>query len=304
MSVLIGCSGWSYPDSIEKGGWMKIFYPNTRTKKLQFYSQFFSTVEMDSTFYEKFYKFMTKETFISISKASPSNFQLSLKVPESITHEKSLDVNKGAINILEEFLEKISPLKSTYKLGALIVQLPPSFTVGEFRNIEGFLDRLPRGYDYAVEFRHPSWNTEGPWELLKHYNIAAVMTDSPPGDKLQFLSEVITTANHSFIRWHGRNAKHRYNYLYSKQELIPWVDKVKKLSLETPVVRGYFNNHYGAKAIVNSLEFRELLGESLSDRDRMIKEKIGDFYRSKQLVLNNIYTRNDEIDGDVHVNAN
>lgn len=117
MSVLIGCSGWSYPDSVEKGGWMKIFYPNTRTKKLQFYSQFFSTVEMDSTFYEKFYKFMTKETFISISKASPPNFQLSLKVPESITHEKSLDVNKGAINILEEFLEKISPLKSTYKLG-------------------------------------------------------------------------------------------------------------------------------------------------------------------------------------------
>ena len=113
-------------------------------------------------------------------------------------------------------------------MGAIIIQLPPSFTVGEFRNTEP-LDRLPAGYDYAVEFRHPSWNTEGPWELLKHYNIAAVMTDSPPGDKLQFLSEVIVTANHSFIRWHERDAKHRYNYLYSKQELISWVDKVKKL---------------------------------------------------------------------------
>jgi uncharacterized protein YecE (DUF72 family) len=43
---------------------------------------------MDSTFYEKFYKYMTNETFISISKASPPNFQLSLKIPESITHEK------------------------------------------------------------------------------------------------------------------------------------------------------------------------------------------------------------------------
>ncbi len=288
LSVLIGCSGWSYSDPVEKGGWVKIFYPNTRTKKLQFYSQFFNTVEMDSTFYEKFYKYMTKETFISIVTASPPNFQFSLKIPESITHEKSLDVNKGAINTLEEFLEKIAPLKATNKLGALIIQLPPSFTVREFRNIEEFLDRLPGGYDYAVEFRHPSWNTEGPWELLKHYNIAAVMTDSPPGYKLQFLSEVIVTANHSFIRWHGRNAKHRYNYLYSKEELIQWVDKVKKLSMETPVVRGYFNNHYGAKAIVNSLEFRELLGESLSDRDKKIKEKIGDFYRTKQLVLDNI----------------
>jgi uncharacterized protein YecE (DUF72 family) len=230
---------------------------------------------------------MTKEMFISISSATPPNFQFSLKVPESITHDKSLDVNKGAINILEEFLEKISPLKTVNKLGAIIIQLPPSFTVKEFRNIEEFLDRLPSGYDFAVEFRHPSWDTEGPWDLLKHYNIAAVMTDSPPGDKLQFLSEVIVTANHSFIRWHGRDSKHRYNYLYSKQDLNPWVNKIKKISLETPVVRGYFNNHYGAKSIANGLEFRELLGESLSERELEIKEKINDFYRSKQLVLDN-----------------
>ncbi|HYY86819.1 MAG TPA: DUF72 domain-containing protein, partial [Nitrososphaeraceae archaeon] len=60
-----------YSDSVEKGGWMKIFYPNTITKKLQFYSQFFKTVEMDSTFYQRFYKYMTKETFILISKTSP-----------------------------------------------------------------------------------------------------------------------------------------------------------------------------------------------------------------------------------------
>lgn len=303
MSVNIGCSGWSYSDSVEKGGWLKIFYPNSKTKKLQFYSQFFNTVEMDATFYEKFYKFMTKETFTSISNTSPPYFQFSLKVPESITHEKSLDVSGGAIIILEEFLEKISPLKSANKLGALIIQLPPSFTVNEFRNTEEFLDRLPTGYDFAVEFRHPSWNTEGPWELLKHYNIAAVMTDSPPGDRLQFLSEVIATANHSFIRWHGRNAKHRYNYLYSKQELIPWVEKVKKLSLETPVVRGYFNNHYGAKAIVNSLEFRELLGESLSVGGNEIKEKISNFYRTKQLILDSVYIGNDEIN-DSPVNPN
>jgi hypothetical protein len=28
-------------------------------------------------------------------------------------------------------------------------------------------------YDYAIEFRHPPWGTEGPWEMLKHYDIAA-----------------------------------------------------------------------------------------------------------------------------------
>ena len=68
-------------------------------------------------------------------------------------------------------------------------------------------------------------------------------------------------------------------------------------------MRGYFNNHYGAKAIVNSLEFRELLGESLSDRERKIKEKINDFYRSKQLVLDNIYVRNNDIDTDINIDT-
>ena len=66
----------------------------------------------------------------------------------------------------EEFLDKISPLKTANKLGTILIQLPPSFTVNDFKNIEGFLDRLPpsssfsSGYDYAVEFRHPSWSTE------------------------------------------------------------------------------------------------------------------------------------------------
>jgi len=92
----------------------------------------------------------------------------------------------------EEFLDKISPLRTAKKLGAILFQLPPSFTVNDFKNIEQVLDKLPTadGVDYAVEFRHPSWGTEGPWEMLKHYNISAVMTDSPAQENLQFLSEV------------------------------------------------------------------------------------------------------------------
>ena len=202
MSVLIGCSGWSYGDSFENGGWMKVFYPDTQTKKLQYYSQFFNTAEMDATFYEKFYKYMTKETFTAMTKTTPDNFQFSVNVPETVTHDKRLDVKKGVMASLEEFLDKISPLKAANKLGTVLIQLPPSFTVREFKNTEEFLDRLPSGYDYAIEFRNPSWNTEGPWDMLKHYNIATVMTDSPERDKLKFLSEVTVTANHSFIRWH------------------------------------------------------------------------------------------------------
>jgi uncharacterized protein YecE (DUF72 family) len=289
LQVLIGCSGWSYADSYEKGGWVKAFYPDAQTKKLQYYAQFFNTAEMDATFYEKFYKYMTKDTFTAMTNATPDNFQFAVKVPETVTHDKRLDINDGAMAILVEFLDKISPLKISNKLGAVLIQLPPSFTVKEFKNTEEFLDRLPSGYDYALEFRHPSWDTEGPWELLKHYNIAAVMTDSPEPDNLQFLSEPIITANHSFVRWHGRNVKPRYNYLYSKEELGPWVDKINKISSETAVVRGYFNNHYGARAVVNALEFKQMLGITLSEKEKVVVENARNFFfqTSKQSTLDN-----------------
>jgi uncharacterized protein YecE (DUF72 family) len=65
--------------------------------------------------------------------------------------------------------------------------------------------------------------------MLKHYNIAAVMTDSPAKEDLEFLSDV--TADHSFIRFHGRNTKRHYwyDYLYTKEELKPWVEKVEQV---------------------------------------------------------------------------
>ena len=293
MKLRIGCSGWSYSDLFENGGWLKVFYPSTQTKKLEYYAQFFNTVELDATFYKKFYKFMTEDTFRTMNKLTPDNFQFSIKVPEVVTHDKRLDVENGAITDLEEFLAKISPLKTSDKLGALLIQLPPSFTVKEFINTEKFLDRLPHGYDYAIEFRNPSWNTEGPWELLKHYNIAAVMTDSPKQDNLEFLSEPVITANHSFIRWHGKQIKPRYNYLYSKEELRPWVDKVKMITSETAVVRGYFNNHYGARAVVNAIEFKEMSGTILSVKEKDVLNHARNFIfqYSRQSTLDDSLTQ-------------
>jgi uncharacterized protein YecE (DUF72 family) len=286
---LLGCSGWNYGDIPDKGGWVGVFYPDKDTKRLRYYSQFFNTAEMDSIFYEKFYSQMTKGTFIGMSRATPEKFQFSVKVPETITHNKRLDINKSAMTDFEEFLDKISPLKTSNKLGAVLIQLPPSFTVNDFRNIEGFLDRLPSGYNYAVEFRHPSWKTEGPWDMLKHYNIATVMTDSPPQENLQFLSDItITSPDHSFIRFHGRNTKghYWYNYLYTKEELKPWVDKVDQVRKQTKVLRAYFNNHYGGKAVVNALQFKEMTGSTLSEKERKALEQAQSYLSSNKPFVN------------------
>lgn len=286
--ILLGCSGWNYGDTPDKGGWTGVFYPDKDTKRLRYYSQFFNTAEMDSIFYERFYSQMTKGTFIGMVRATPDKFQFSVKVPETVTHNKRLDVNKGAMRDFEEFLDKISPLKTANKLGTILIQLPPSFTVNDFKNIECFLDRLPSssGYDYAVEFRHPSWSTEGPWDMLRHYNIAAVMTDSPTKENLQFLSNVtITTANHSFIRFHGRNTKghYWYNYIYSKEELKPWIEKVSQIKQETKVLRIYFNNHYGGKAVINALQLKEMTSTSLSDKEVKALEQAQSYLSNKML---------------------
>jgi uncharacterized protein YecE (DUF72 family) len=60
---------------------------------------------------------MTRGTFIGMIRATPEKFQFSVKVPETITHDKRLNIDKGAITDLEEFLDKISPLKDANKLG-------------------------------------------------------------------------------------------------------------------------------------------------------------------------------------------
>jgi uncharacterized protein YecE (DUF72 family) len=286
--LLLGCSGWNYGDISDKGGWVGVFYPDKKTKRLRYYSQFFNTAEMDSIFYQKFYSHMTKGTFIGMVKATPENFQFSVKVPEIITHQKRLEVNKSVMTDFEEFLDKISPLKNANKLGAVLIQLPPSFTVNDFKNIEKFLDKLPSGYQYGVEFRHPSWKTEGPWDMLKHYNIAAVMTDSPAKENLEFLSDVtVTTADHSFIRFHGRNTKghYWYNYLYTKEELKPWVEKVQQVKKQTKVLRAYFNNHYGGAAVINALQFKEMLGNKLSENERNTIEHALEFLSTRQSTL-------------------
>ncbi len=138
---------------------------------------------------------------------------------------------------------------------------------------------MPKGYDYAIEFRHESWRTEGPWEMLKHYNIATVITDCPD-EELQFLSEATITADHSFIRWHGRNKGFWYDYLYSKEELKPWVEKVNKIMTQTRITRGYFNNHLSGKAVVNALQFKEMNGE-LDANERNALRQAQDFLEGK-----------------------
>lgn len=47
--IYIGTSGWSYPKG--EGTWTGYFYPTGKINELEYYSQFFNTVEINSSFY-------------------------------------------------------------------------------------------------------------------------------------------------------------------------------------------------------------------------------------------------------------
>jgi hypothetical protein len=52
-------------------------------------------------------------------------------------------------------------------------------------------------------------------------------------------------------------------------------------------VRGYFNNHYGARAVVNALEFKQMLGTVLSEKEKAALEQARSYFsqNSNQLTL-------------------
>jgi uncharacterized protein YecE (DUF72 family) len=64
---------------------------------------------------------MTKGTFIGMTRAAPEKFQFSIKVPETVTHVKRLDIKKGAMllaisRILNNFSIDYPPLTAMITL--------------------------------------------------------------------------------------------------------------------------------------------------------------------------------------------
>ena len=68
---------------------------------------------------------------------------------------------------------------------------------------------------------------------------------------------------------------------HREDELEPWVDKVNEIRENVKVLRVYFNNHYGGKAVYNALKFREMAGESLSSDEKHVLARMNDYFEGK-----------------------
>jgi len=275
MAILIGCSGWSYDD------WVGRFYPMALAKKkgdwLAYYAKYFRTVEINSTFYRPPGE---PQVLSWIKKGNDlSDFEYSLKMPELVTHKSMVQGEASAAVHWAKAFEKtcIRPLGEAGLLGCVLLQLSPYFqnTAGAQRILEAVLDALSfRDYNYAVEFRHRTWQEEGTEEIdpnamqiLKDRNVANVLVDGPGS-----LARNAASADHAYVRFHVRNYDiwykkekeddfrlDRYDYLYRKEQLDPWVPRIKEAELKARKVRVYFNNHARSKSVRNAFQLMDPL---------------------------------------------
>ncbi len=264
--LYLGCSGFQYPD------WKETFYPKgmEESKYLLYYYRFFNSVEIDSTYYS----FPSEKTVSAwITKLQgKEDFVYSLKFPRDVTHDPD-GITKKSIDTAGEFVKKvIVPIKGAGLLGSALLQLSPFLDPMKdpdlLLRLQDLLASIDSGTKLSVEIRNRNFLNESVLPkflgILRKYNVALVSVDSPG---LPFF--YYQTASFSYVRFHGRNSDlwfgkgdlkgrlNKYDYLYTEDELRPWVERVRTMGDEVYI---YFNNHAQAKAAINAAEFQKYLG--------------------------------------------
>jgi uncharacterized protein YecE (DUF72 family) len=228
--LYLGTSGWSYAD------WEGTLYPpgTTPAGRLAEYVKHFTTVEIDSTFYGT----PRGTTVERWRKVAPRGFLFASKFPQEVTHERNLvDTRSEA----EGFVHTMQALED--RLGPLLLQLPPSFTVEGMGVLEDFLSTLPQGPRYAVEVRHRSWLGSDLPALLREHGVALTLIDYPRMPRLEE-----ATTDFAYIRWLGNRREFPSGHTHLKKgrddDLLWWAGVVDRVLKEGKTVFAYANNHY------------------------------------------------------------
>ena len=257
----VGTSGWSYPPNTGPGSWTGIFYPLSKTDELKFYSRYFNTVEINSTFYRP----CAAKTAESWAKRTPANFEFTVKAWQQFTHKKG----EWTPEEVQEFKNGILPLIEAGKFGCILFQFPASFkhSPQAMDQLKSLLD-LFEDYPKAVELRHRSWGDVLP--DLPSLNAVPAFIDEPKFKDSIRQDFDMAPGPFLYLRLHGRkfdkwwrheHRNERYDYLYTPEELRPYAIRLKSVLENKDIQRGYvfFNNHPGAKAVANAIMMRAQL---------------------------------------------
>lgn len=228
--LYLGTSGWSYAD------WEGTLYPEglPAASRLAEYARHYATVEIDSTFYGT----PRRSTVEKWREIVPKGFLFAAKFPQEITHENNL---VGSEVLARTFISTMELLGD--KLGPLLLQLPPSFTVEGMGELEDFLSALPGGFRYAVEVRHRSWLRSDLPAMLRDHGAALTLIDYPRMPRMEE-----ATAGFVYVRWLGDRREFPSGHIHLKKDrdddLLWWAGIVDRFLKEGKTVFAYANNHY------------------------------------------------------------
>ena len=183
--VRFGTCSWAFP------GWAGLVYSRERKASdlahdgLAEYSRhpLLRTVEIDRSYYAP----VPEADFDRYASQLPPGFRCALKAPAAVTsiqlpHKREVRPNPDFLNAARLEEELIGPAHRCFAghLGPLILEFPaPRFPLelpprAFAEQLDEFLGRLPAGFDYAVELRHPAWLSPLYRQVLARHRVAHV----------------------------------------------------------------------------------------------------------------------------------
>ena len=268
-------------------------------ERLRYYTSQFPVVEVDSSYYfppternaalwversPTHFRFDIKAySLLTRHPTRPESIWEDLRpaIPSAAIQKRFLYADRLPAEVVDEawrrFAEALMPLHSAGKLGAVHFQFPEWFLPGAASR-DYLLEcaaRLP-DYQVAVEFRNAAWmserNQDRTLSFLRDHAIPYTSVDMPQGFRSSLPpTAAVTSPALAYVRFHGRNTadwegKHdtatpRFAYLYSQDELVPWVPKLQALAREAKEVHVLMNNCYRDYAVVNARQLSALLEE-------------------------------------------
>ena len=285
--ILLGTASWT-DKSLIKSGW----YPEGATSaeaRLKYYASQFPLVEVDSTYYYP----PRAQVVQQWVQRTPPDFTFNIKAfsvltqhptkatslpaemrPEGKERVYPKDLDEDAVEYLwGSFFDALMPLERSGKLGAVLFQFPPWFTIRR-SNKEYVVECVERAKPHriCVEFRHKSWlsddNRDETLEFLESHQLPYVCVDMPQGFKSSVPPVVAATSpelavmrfhGHNDAEWESGSVQKRFRYLYSERELEEWVPRVRELAGTTETTHVLFNNCYEDYAQRNGAELARLL---------------------------------------------
>ncbi|MFG1869775.1 DUF72 domain-containing protein [Micromonospora arborensis] len=284
--ILVGTASWTDRTLLDSG-----WYPQTADtpeKRLAYYARQFPLVEVDATYYSppaeataKLWAERTPAGFtfnikaFSLLTGHPTRVSALYKDLRPETDKKNIYPDDLPAQAYEEvwtrFLSALDPLVEAGKLGALLFQFPPWFTIKR-ANKQFLLEVAKRCAPLRAvyEFRHASWfdgdNADETLTFLREHNLPYVCVDMPQGHRSSLPPVLAATADLAVMRFHGHSDKwtskdihEKFGYHYSKRELADWAPKLRELADEAGQTHVLMNNCYRDYAQTNATTLAGLL---------------------------------------------